>query len=362
MKINKKKIEELKEKISFLEEFLEIEKKEKELIKLQEELNNPQTFLDSKKVQEINQKISNLKKTLEEITSFKKEILDLEEISELFSEDSKEVEEINKNIFLLEKRLKDLELSSFFKEEIDKKGAILTIHPGAGGVESCDWAEMLLRMYLKFFERKNFKYEILDLKPNEEAGIKEAVIEITSPNAYGFLKSEIGIHRLVRISPFDANQRRHTSFASVFVYPEIEDIEIKIDEKDLKIETFRASGHGGQHVNKVATAVRITHIPTGITVSCQNERSQFLNKKNALKILKVRLYKYYEEKQKEKLKKYEEKKTEIAWGYQIRSYILFPYQLVKDHRTNYETSNVEAVLNGEIDEFIYAYLTQKEKS
>lgn len=280
----------------------------------------------------------------------------------MFSEDSKEAEEINKNILIAEKKLKDIEIASFFKEEVDKKGALLTIHPGAGGVESCDWAEMLLRMYLKFFERKNFKYEILDLKPNEEAGIKEVIIEITSPNAYGFLKSEIGVHRLVRISPFDANKRRHTSFASVFVYPEIEDIEVKIDEKDLKIETFRASGHGGQHVNKVATAVRITHIPTGITVSCQNERSQFLNKKNALKVLKIKLYKYYEEKKKEELKKYEEKKTEIAWGYQIRSYILFPYQLIKDHRTNYETTQVEAVLNGELDEFIFAYLTQKEKS
>lgn len=258
--------------------------------------------------------------------------------------------------------MRELEITSFLKEEIDKKGAILTIHPGAGGIESCDWAEMLLRMYLKFFERKNFKYEILDLKPNEEAGIKEVVIEITSPNAYGFLKSEIGVHRLVRISPFDANKRRHTSFASVFVYPEIEDVEVKIDEKDLKIETFRASGHGGQHVNKVSTAVRITHIPTGITASCQSERSQFLNKRNALKILKIKLYKYYEEKKREEIKKYEEKKTEIAWGYQIRSYILFPYQLVKDHRTNYETTDVEAVLNGEIDDFIFVYLTQKGKS
>lgn len=286
----------------------------------------------------------------------------MDEISKLFSEDSKEFEEINRNIEVLENRIRELEITSLFKEEIDKKGAIMTIHPGAGGVESCDWAEMLLRMYLKFFERKNFKYEILDLKPNEEAGIKEAVIEITSPNAYGFLKSEIGVHRLVRISPFDANKRRHTSFASVFVYPEIEDVEVKIEDKDLKIETFRASGHGGQHVNKVSTAVRITHIPTGITVSCQSERSQFLNKRNALKILKIKLYRHYEEKRKEELKKYEEKKTEIAWGYQIRSYVLFPYQLVKDHRTNYETTDVEAVLNGELDEFIFAYLTQKEKS
>jgi len=303
--------------------------------------------------------MSVLKKEVDDYLALKKEVLDLEEMGKLFDDDSQEVEEINKDIILVEKKLKELEIASLFKEEVDKKGAILTIHPGAGGVESCDWAGMLLRMYLKFFEKKNFKYEILELKPNEEAGIKEAVIEITSSNAYGYLKSEIGVHRLVRISPFDANQRRHTSFASVFVYPEIEDIEVKIDEKDLKIETFRASGHGGQHVNKVSTAVRITHIPTGITVSCQSERSQYLNKRNALKILQVKLYKYYEEKKKEELKKYEEKKTEIAWGYQIRSYILFPYQLVKDHRTNYERRDVEAVLNGDIEDFIFAYLTKK---
>ncbi len=223
-------------------------------------------------------------------------------------------------------------------------------------MESCDWAEMLLRMYIKYFERKNFTYTILDYQPAEEAGIKEAVVEVAGENAYGHLKAEIGVHRLVRISPFDANQRRHTSFASVFVYPEIEEIEIEINPDDLKIETFRASGHGGQAVNKISSAVRITHIPTGIVVSCQNERSQFQNKQNALKILRARLYDYYKKEQEKKLEKLEEAKTEIAWGHQIRSYVLFPYKLVKDHRTGYETKDVERVLDGDLDDFIYSYL------
>ncbi len=246
-----------------------------------------------------------------------------------------------------------------FQEEDDAKNCILTIHPGAGGLESCDWANILFRMYLRFMEKKKFNYKILNIRPNEGAGIKEVVLEIIGENAYGFFKSETGVHRLVRISPFDGSGRRHTSFASVFVLPEIPEIEIKIEEKDLAIETFRASGHGGQHVNKASTAVRITHLPTGIQAVCQEERSQYLNKVNALKILRARLYNYYKEKEKEKIQKYEEKKTDIAWGHQIRSYVLFPYQLVKDHRTNYETNKVEEVLDGEIEEFILAYLKKK---
>lgn len=216
-------------------------------------------------------------------------------------------------------------------------------------------------MYVKYFQKKDFKYQILDYQPAEEAGIKDAVIEVSGENAYGHLKAEAGIHRLVRISPFDANRRRHTSFASVFVYPEIEEVEIKIDPKDLKIETFRAGGHGGQAVNKISSAVRITHIPTGIIASCQNERSQFQNKQNALKILRTRVYHYYKQIQEAKLQKLEEQKTDIAWGYQIRSYIFFPYQLVKDHRTDYETKDIQRVMDGEIDDFIYAYLLQKNK-
>ncbi len=288
-----------------------------------------------------------------------KEIKDLEELSEIFGEEISGAEQFADYLSEVEKKLAKLELASLFKEEDDAKNCLLTIHPGAGGLESCDWAEMLLRMYIKFISRKGFNYKILDLRPNEGAGIKEAVLEILGENAYGFLKSETGVHRLVRISPFDSSGRRHTSFASVFAMPEIPEVEIKIDEKDLQIETFRASGHGGQHVNKASTAVRITHIPTGIQASCQEERSQYLNKVNALKILRARLYSYYKEEEKKKLAKYEEKKTDIAWGHQIRSYILFPYRLVKDHRTGYETHKVAEVLDGEIDEFIYAYLRNK---
>ncbi len=244
----------------------------------------------------------------------------------------------------------------------DQKDCILTIHPGAGGVESCDWASMLMRMYLKWIEKHNFKYRILDLQPAEEAGIKDATIEVSGQYAYGYLKAETGIHRLVRLSPFDANNRRHTSFASVFIYPEMEEIEIKINPEDLKIETFRASGHGGQNVNKVASAVRIIHIPTGIMAQCQNERSQAINKTYAMKILYARLYQYYKEKEEEKTRALEEKKTEIAWGHQIRSYVFHPYKMVKDHRTNVETSNIDAVMDGELDEFIEAYLLHESSS
>jgi peptide chain release factor 2 len=218
---------------------------------------------------------------------------------------------------------------------------------------------MLLRMYLRWIERKGYKGEVIDLLAGEEAGIKSATIEVKGEYAYGFLKAESGVHRLVRISPFDANKRRHTSFASVFIYPEIEDnLTVELKEDDLKIDTYRASGAGGQHVNKTSSAVRITHIPTGIVVQCQSERSQFQNKDNALKVLKSRLYQYYKEKEEEKLQEMEKKKKKIEWGSQIRSYVFHPYIMVKDHRTGVETSNGQAVMDGEIDEFIRAYLSQ----
>jgi peptide chain release factor 2 len=244
-----------------------------------------------------------------------------------------------------------------FFEEDDARNAILTIHPGAGGTESQDWAQMLLRMYLRYAENKGFKTEVIDFLPGEEAGLKSVTVRIEGDYAYGNLSQDSGVHRLVRISPFDANKRRHTSFAAVFVYPEVEeDIEVEINPEDLRIDTFRSSGRGGQHVNVTDSAVRITHLPTGIVVQCQNERSQHKNKASAMKVLKARLYELQKKAKLEKLEKLQDAKSEIAWGNQIRSYVLHPYRMIKDLRTNVETGDVERVLDGDIDEFIKASL------
>ena len=251
----------------------------------------------------------------------------------------------------------ETELAQILGGADDRRNAIVTLHPGAGGTEAQDWAEILLRMYFRWADRHGYRKEILEYQPGEEAGLKSVTFSVEGDYAYGYLKAEAGIHRLVRISPYDANSRRHTSFASVFVYPEVDDtIKVEVDEADLRVDTYRSSGAGGQHVNKTDSAVRLTHLPTGIVVACQNERSQHKNRAMAMKILKSRLYELELEKQKEKMDTLHKTKKDNAWGSQIRSYVLHPYRLVKDHRTNIEIGNADAVLDGDIDPFIQAYL------
>ncbi len=272
-------------------------------------------------------------------------------------EDEEALREIEKDAWALEKSVRDEELKTMLGEPEDHNSAILVIHAGAGGTEAQDWTEMLMRMYLRWSEKRGFKSTIIDYQPGDEAGVKSVTITLEGDYAYGYAKAEVGIHRLVRISPFDTGGRRHTSFSSVFVYPEVEDdIIIDINEKDLRIDTYRSTGAGGQHVNKTDSAVRITHIPTGIVVQCQNERSQHKNKAMAMKVLKSRLYEMKLQEQHEKVQEINKTKKQIAFGSQIRSYVLHPYKMIKDHRTNVEVGNVNKVLDGDIDEFIEAYL------
>jgi peptide chain release factor 2 len=318
---------------------------------------------DHKASQALQQK----KRLLEKELQFFKRILghqeELEVLSELAAEGESVQADIDAAVLRLEADLQEAELRALFYNEDDPRNAILTIHPGAGGTESQDWAQMLLRMYLRYAERKGFKTEVLDHQPGEEAGLKSATVRVEGEYAFGDLSQETGVHRLVRISPYDAAKRRHTSFAAVFVYPEIdEDIEVAINPEELRIDTYRASGAGGQHVNRTDSAVRITHVPTGIVVQCQNERSQHKNKAMAMKILKARLYELEKTKQNAKLEKLEDAKSDIAWGNQIRSYVLHPYRMIKDLRTRVETGDTDRVLDGDLDEFIKAALVLRKKS
>jgi peptide chain release factor 2 len=284
---------------------------------------------------------------------------DLEELYELANAeaDQEALTEVAQDLDKLATDVRDEELKMMLGSEQDPMDAIMSIHAGAGGTEAQDWTEMLLRMYLRWAERRGFKTTIIDLLPGDEAGVKSVSLTIEGEYAYGYAKAEIGIHRLVRISPFDAGARRHTSFASVFVYPEVDDeIVVEIDENDLRIDTYRSTGAGGQHVNKTDSAVRLTHLPTGIVVQCQNERSQHKNKAMAMKYLKSRIYEMKLQEQNAKLDEVNKSKKEIAWGSQIRSYVLHPYKMIKDHRTNLEVGNATRVLDGDIDDFIEAYL------
>ena len=335
---------------------------EKQLKDLEIQTASPDFWNDTKKSNIVLSKIKSLKNKCLTYRDLEEEVSNLIDLLELLKiEPDEDIErEIIKNINNLKRNLEKFELSTLLSGKYDNNNAIVTIHPGAGGTESQDWAEMLYRMYTRWATKNNYQVKELDYLDGEEAGLKSVTFEIIGDNAYGYMKCEKGVHRLVRISPFDSGGRRHTSFASVEVLPEItDDIEIEINQDDLRIDTYRASGAGGQHINKTSSAVRITHIPTNTVVACQSERSQIQNRETAMKMLKSKLLDLKEKEQKEKIEDLKGEQKEIAWGSQIRSYVFCPYTMVKDHRTNYEVGNVEAVMNGEIDEFMESYLKLK---
>ena len=305
-------------------------------------------------------KISFLEKDIALRKSLVQKAEDVEVLFEFLNENQVEEEEVKKELNTFSNLLKEFELKLLLNGDNDSNDAIITIHPGAGGTESQDWAEMLYRMYSMWAESKGFKFNVIDFQNGDEAGLKDCTVEISGDYAYGLLQAEIGIHRLVRISPFDSNSRRHTSFASVSVSPAVnEDIDIEINQKDLRIDTFRSSGAGGQHVNKTDSAIRITHIPSGIVTQCQTQRSQHKNKEQALKVLKSKLFQLEMEKQLLNKKELEGEKKDIGWGSQIRSYVFHPYNMIKDHRTKHEVGNIKSVMDGNIDDFIYSYLLDK---
>ena len=315
---------------------------------------------DLDKSTEYSSYLKKLKTTVNEVDGLKKRIDDLKGLLEISEDDEGLLAELKGEISEAEKIAEEVHKKTFFSDELDYSNAILSVHPGAGGTESCDWASMLLRMYMRWAEEKGFAIEVADLQKGEEAGIKSATVFIKGEYAFGLLKSEVGVHRLVRISPFDSNKRRHTSFASIDCLPEVaEEVKIEIKDEELRIDTYRSSGAGGQHVNVTDSAVRITHLPTGIVVQCQNERSQHKNKAFAMKILKARLFARQEAEKKKELDRIRGERKDIAWGSQIRSYVFHPYLLVKDHRTNFESGDAKSVIDGEIDRFIWAYLQFK---
>ncbi len=332
---------------------------EKELKELEEVTIEENFWNDNKKSTEILGRIKSAKNKITLYNKIKNEIKDIIELTELveLENDKESIDDIIKSTYKIQKELEKFELETFLSGKYDKNNAIVTLHPGAGGTESQDWAEMLYRMYTKWANKNRFQIKELDYLEGEEAGLKSVTFEIIGENAYGYMKCEKGVHRLVRISPFDSGGRRHTSFASLEALPEItDDIELDINPEDIKMDVYRASGAGGQHINKTSSAVRLTHIPTNIVVACQSERSQFQNKDTAMKMLKSKLLDLKEKEKKDTIAELKGEQRDIAWGSQIRSYVFCPYTLVKDHRTNYEVGNIEAVMDGEIDDFMEAFL------
>jgi len=350
------------------EVIFDVEGKRAELKKLADAASSPEFWNDQNRARENITQSNALRAVLEPFDALAKELEDVEILIALADEEKDEshrretLKEIETQLADVEKKFERLEVQSLLSGKLDGYNAYLSLHAGAGGTESCDWADMLYRMYRRYCEEHGFDVSILDYLPGEEAGIKSVTLSVTGPFAYGYLKSERGVHRLVRISPFDSNKRRHTSFVSLDVVAEVdENIEIELVEKDLRVDTYRASGAGGQHVNKTDSAVRITHLPTGIVVQCQAERSQHSNRNRAEKMLKAKLYEYELDKHRKELERFYGPKGEIAWGRQIRSYVLQPYTMVKDHRTDVEVGNVQGVLDGNLDRFIEAYLKMKQK-
>ncbi|MGN1301640.1 MAG: peptide chain release factor 2 [Clostridia bacterium] len=356
---NKRVLIALGEKVKSVGDSLDIATLENKLVSLQEETNKSGFWDDIKKSTAVLSELKSVQNKVNKYNKIKENLQNLLDLNELLTleEDAELVKDLLKDTIKLENEVESLEVETLFCGKYDKNNAILTLHPGAGGTESQDWAEMLYRMYSKWAASNGFDLKELDYLEGDEAGLKSVTFLISGTNAYGYLKSEMGVHRLVRISPFDAGGRRHTSFVSLEVLPEItEDVEIEINPDDLRIDTYRASGAGGQHINKTSSAVRITHIPTNIVVACQSERSQIQNRETAMKMLKSKLFELKEKEKKDKIEDLKGTQMDIAWGSQIRSYVFCPYTLVKDHRTGYEVGNVQAVMDGDLNGFIYAYL------